>query len=43
MVLKQLPVSGRESAETPTEHHYLDVKVLNDTNVTVWISHIITL
>ena len=42
MVLKQLPMSGRES-ETPTEHHYLDVKVLDDMSVTVWISHIIAL
>jgi hypothetical protein len=41
-VLKRFPTSGRES-ETPTGHHYLAVKVLNDMRVTVRISHVITL
>jgi hypothetical protein len=41
-VLKRFPTSGRES-ETPTGHHYLAVKVLNDMSVTVRISHVITL
>jgi hypothetical protein len=41
-VLKRFPTSGRES-ETPTGHHYLAVKVLNDMGVTVRISHVITL
>jgi hypothetical protein len=41
-VLKRFPTSGRES-ETPTGHHYLAVKVLNDMSITVRISHVITL
>jgi hypothetical protein len=41
-VLKRFPTSGGES-ETPTGHHYLAVKVLNDMSVTVQISHVITL
>jgi hypothetical protein len=41
-VLKRFPTSGRES-ETPTGHHYLGVKVLNDMGVVVRISHVITL
>ncbi|KAL3822034.1 hypothetical protein ACHAXA_007827 [Cyclostephanos tholiformis] len=41
-VLKRFPTSGRES-QTPTGHHYLAVKVLNDMERRVLISHVITL
>jgi hypothetical protein len=39
-LLKKFPTSGRES-ETPTGHHYLAVKMLND-GAKVMISHVIT-
>jgi len=41
-VLKRFPTSGRMS-ETPTGHAYLGVKVLNDMDKMVRISHVITL
>jgi hypothetical protein len=41
-LLKRFPTSGRES-QTPTGHHYLAIKILNDMERPVSISHIITL
>ncbi len=41
-LLKRFPTAGRES-QTPTGHHYLAVKVLNDMERRVLISHVITL
>ena len=41
-VLKRFPTSGRES-ETPTGHAYLAVKVVNDMEEKITISHVITL
>lgn len=40
-VMKRFPTSGRQS-ETPTGHHYLGVKILNDYKQ-IKISHVLTL
>eukprot|EP00581_Thalassiosira_minuscula_P011914 CAMPEP_0183726316 /NCGR_PEP_ID=MMETSP0737-20130205/23048_1 /TAXON_ID=385413 /ORGANISM="Thalassiosira miniscula, Strain CCMP1093" /LENGTH=661 /DNA_ID=CAMNT_0025957633 /DNA_START=7 /DNA_END=1992 /DNA_ORIENTATION=- len=41
-VMKRFPTSGRQS-ETPTGHHYMAIKVLNDMPQPVRISHVVTL
>ncbi len=41
-LLKQFLMAGQES-QTPTGHHYLAIKVLNNMERRVLISHVITL